>query len=144
MTCLRLNGSWQSQEEKLGPQTSTHMLWVALPSPPSGSDFRGPERLAPCTLIRQIIFHLFPADFLKPTPAAPTLHYRQVWSTCLTRASALSLPSQLQDQVVFGTWGNSPRKTWPQRDLIMPGCTKVSAMLCPKGRWAFRTNFPVF
>lgn len=30
--------------------------------------------LLPCTLIRQIISHLFPTDFLKPTPAAPTLH----------------------------------------------------------------------
>lgn len=62
------------RKEARSPNQHSHAL-VALPSPPSGSDFRGPERPASCTLIRQIISHLFPADFLKPTPAAPTLHY---------------------------------------------------------------------
>lgn len=62
-----------AEPRKLGPQSSTHMLWVVPCSPPPGSHFRRPERPA-CALIRQIISHLFPTDFLKPTPAAPTLH----------------------------------------------------------------------
>ena len=63
--------------------------------------------LLPCTLIRQIISHLFPAHFLKPTPSPHTAYsITDNWSTCLTRASALPLLSQLQDRVVSGMWGN--------------------------------------
>lgn len=40
-------------------------------SPAPGSCCRRPQRPAPGGLIRQTISHLFPTDFLKPTPAPP-------------------------------------------------------------------------
>lgn len=132
---LRLGGLQRSRGEEPGPHASPKRFGVS----------QLPQLLAVAAdahrdlLIRQTISHLFPPDFLKPTPAPPHcgLRCRRLRRTRLTRASASPSPSQLHEGVVSGMWGNCPEQTRPRRALLVPGCPTASPALCPARRWAF-------
>lgn len=88
--------------------------WVPKPALSCSGLYRLPHLLAvisdaqrdllPCTPIRQIISHLFPADFLKPTPAAPTLHTPLVTTPEYLSNQSLCFALTLPASRLSGVW----------------------------------------